>query len=79
MVGGIKMSENKVTNSMTTNVEGGVLVIERIFNAPRDLVFKAFSEPERLASWCEQKGGKQKITNLNLSLTSYGIMHALHR
>jgi hypothetical protein len=46
MVGGIEMSENKVSNSLTTKVEGRVLVIERIVNTPRDLVFKAFSEPE---------------------------------
>lgn len=28
------MSKNEVKNSLTTNVEGRVLVIERTFNAP---------------------------------------------
>ncbi len=33
-----------------------VLVIERIFDAPRDLVFKAWTEPERMAQWTGPKG-----------------------
>ncbi len=27
------------------------LVMERIFDAPRELVWKAFTEPERVAQW----------------------------
>ncbi len=30
---------------------GDTLVIERIFDAPRELVFKAWTEPERVARW----------------------------
>ncbi|HUI25283.1 MAG TPA: SRPBCC domain-containing protein, partial [Candidatus Kryptonia bacterium] len=33
-----------------------VLVIERIFDAPRDLVFKAWTEPERQAQWLGPRG-----------------------
>jgi uncharacterized protein YndB with AHSA1/START domain len=33
-----------------------VLVITRIFDAPRDLVFNAWSEPERLVQWFGPKG-----------------------
>lgn len=58
MVGGIEMSENKVTNSLTTNVDGRDLVMERIFNAPRDLVFEAFSETEHLENWWGPRGWK---------------------
>ncbi len=32
------------------------LVITRIFNAPRDLVWKAWTEPERLKQWWGPKG-----------------------
>jgi uncharacterized protein YndB with AHSA1/START domain len=32
------------------------LVIERVFDAPRELVFRAWSEPERLAQWWGPKG-----------------------
>jgi uncharacterized protein YndB with AHSA1/START domain len=31
-------------------------VISRVFDAPRDLVWKAFSEPERMAKWWGPKG-----------------------
>lgn len=54
--GGIKMSEN--INELTTFTEGKVLVMERIFNAPRSLVFEAFSDSERLESWWGPKGWK---------------------
>lgn len=30
---------------------GKALVIERLFDAPRELVFKAWSEPERMMQW----------------------------
>jgi uncharacterized protein YndB with AHSA1/START domain len=33
-----------------------VLVIERVFDAPRSLVFKAWTEPERLARWFGPRG-----------------------
>ncbi|BDI34544.1 ATPase [Capsulimonas corticalis] len=38
------------------NVTEKELVITRIFNAPRELVFKAWGEAERLAHWWGPKG-----------------------
>ena len=38
-------------NSMNTNVDGQNLVIEQIFDAPRELVFEAFKEPKLLERW----------------------------
>ncbi|OAH63138.1 hypothetical protein AWH49_07320 [Domibacillus aminovorans] len=67
------MSENKITNSMTTNIEGQVLVMERIFNAPRGLVFKAFSEPERLASWWGPRGWQTE--NRKFEFKPNGVWH----
>jgi uncharacterized protein YndB with AHSA1/START domain len=32
------------------------LIITRVFDAPRDLVFKAWTEPERLAKWWGPQG-----------------------
>ena len=32
------------------------LIITRVFDAPRDLVFKAWTEPERLAQWWGPEG-----------------------
>jgi uncharacterized protein YndB with AHSA1/START domain len=36
---------------MTTQESANALVITRAFDAPRDLVWKAFTEPERMAAW----------------------------
>lgn len=50
------LSENIGATSLTTHVEGPVLVMERIFHAPRSLVFKAFSDSTYLESWWGPKG-----------------------
>jgi uncharacterized protein YndB with AHSA1/START domain len=50
MFGGLHMNE-KATNNMSTKMENNELVITRSFNAPRDLVFKVWSEAEHLKNW----------------------------
>ncbi|WNB90996.1 SRPBCC domain-containing protein [Bacillus sp. NEB1478] len=45
------MAENHVKNSMTTTVEGTDIIFTRIFDAPRELVFQALSDPEHLSQW----------------------------
>jgi uncharacterized protein YndB with AHSA1/START domain len=39
-----------------TDRERRVLTFERVFDAPRELVFRAFTEPKRLAEWFGPKG-----------------------
>src|ERR1022692_443042 len=53
----------KVKNETQTNRE---LVITRIINAPRELVFKAFTESERLAQWWGPKGSEINVNKLEL-------------
>src|SRR5437667_4225050 len=36
--------------------QGGDFVISRVFDAPRELVWKAFTEPERMKEWWGPKG-----------------------
>jgi uncharacterized protein YndB with AHSA1/START domain len=36
--------------------DGGVFVLSRTFDAPRDVVFRAFTEPERMKHWWGPKG-----------------------
>ena len=44
-------------NTMVSRVENDrVLVLERIFDAPRELVFKMFKEPEHLKRWWGPRG-----------------------
>ncbi len=43
-------------NSDTVRAEARELVITRVFDAPRDLVWKAWTEPERMKEWSAPKG-----------------------
>ena len=49
------------------------VVITREFDAPRDLVFKALTEPERLARWWGPKG--TRITAATMDLRPGGRYH----
>ena len=40
-----------VESNLSMEPRDRVLMIERIFSAPRSLVFKAWTEPERVAQW----------------------------
>ncbi len=65
---------------LESHVEGNVpgphrkeLVISRIFNAPRELVFKTMTEPEHLAHWWGPVGMKLEV--LKMDLRPCGIFH----
>jgi uncharacterized protein YndB with AHSA1/START domain len=49
-----------------TNAAGSELVITRTFNAPRILVWQAWTEAERLLHWWGPKGVTMKVANLDL-------------
>jgi uncharacterized protein YndB with AHSA1/START domain len=42
------------------------IVITRMFNAPRDLVFKAWTEPSQIAQWWGPEGFTTRVTELDL-------------
>ena len=44
------------TSSPSTTVDEGVLVIERVFDAPREAGWKAWTEPEQVMLWWGPKG-----------------------
>lgn len=50
------MAENNATDSIATTAGDNELVTARILNAPRELVFKAWTMPEHLAQWWGPKG-----------------------
>ncbi len=53
------------SNAMVSRVENErVLVLERVFDAPRDLVFKMFKEPEHLKRWWGPKGWELPVCNV---------------
>ncbi len=57
------MNPNSDQKSDTPTQE---LVLERTFNAPRDLVFKVWTDPEHLAKWWGPKGFTTTVERLEL-------------
>jgi uncharacterized protein YndB with AHSA1/START domain len=55
-----------VRNSTTTEPAERVLVIERVFDAPRPLVFKAWTKPEHMVQWFGPRGFKSTILRSEL-------------
>ncbi len=52
--------------AMTSRVESGTdLVLERVFKAPRPLVFDAFSKPEHLSQWWGPKGWELPVCTVD--------------
>jgi len=65
------MSTAKTTNS--TGAAAPEFVITRVFDAPRALVWKAWTESERLAQWWGPKGCKIRVAKLDVR--PGGIFH----
>lgn len=69
-----------MTNSNPSNqvvskiVDGNTLVLERVFQAPRELVFKAFSEAEHLKHWWGPKGWTLPVCNVDFRPGVLGII-----
>ncbi|MBB6634254.1 SRPBCC domain-containing protein [Cohnella thailandensis] len=53
-------------NAMLSRVENDrVLVLERVFNAPRELVFRMFKEPEHMKRWWGPRGWELPVCNID--------------
>lgn len=55
-----------MTQAATTTKASPDFVLSRVFDAPRELVWKCFTEPERLAKWWGPKGVTSSIKTLDL-------------
>jgi uncharacterized protein YndB with AHSA1/START domain len=67
------MTKNNETNNTATNVGERELVITRTFDAPRELVFKAWTDPEHLQHWWGPKGFTFDVAKLDFR--PGGIFH----
>jgi uncharacterized protein YndB with AHSA1/START domain len=56
----------RLEEKLAAMIAGKEFVITRTFEAPRDLVFRAWTEPERLAKWWGPAGLKIKVKTLDL-------------
>ncbi|WP_370877680.1 SRPBCC domain-containing protein [Paenibacillus anaericanus] len=50
---------------MVSKVEGNVLILEREFNAPRELVFQAFTQAEHLKQWWGPRGWSLPVCHVD--------------
>jgi uncharacterized protein YndB with AHSA1/START domain len=58
-----------VDNTGSTDVQsGGEFVITRVFDAPRELMFKTWTESERLAQWWGPKGSTMLSYKIDLRI-----------
>jgi uncharacterized protein YndB with AHSA1/START domain len=62
-----------MSNKMIIKAEGNVLTLERVFDAPRELVFKVFSEAEHLKHWWGPRGWT--LTVCNVDFRPGGVWH----
>src|SRR5450432_1916579 len=53
-------------NSTATATKSADFVISRVFNAPRDLLWKCFTEPERMKQWWGPKGYVVTVSKMDL-------------
>ena len=60
-------------NEMISELGDNPFVVTRTFNAPRELVFKALTEADRLAQWWGPKGFK--MGNVTLDFRVGGMFH----
>ena len=68
--------------SASSDAEG--IVIVRVFDAPRELVFKAWTEPERFATWFGEHGSSIPLENISMGARPGGawsavMIHGLER
>ena len=54
------------TESTTVYSEGGDLTYERTFDAPRDLVWKAHTDPELVSKWWGPRGHQTRVEQMDL-------------
>ncbi|RED63178.1 SRPBCC domain-containing protein [Cohnella lupini] len=59
------MTIPNAANQLYSRVDDKELYLERTFNAPRALVFKAFSEAEHLKRWWGPKGWTLPVCNID--------------
>lgn len=62
-------------NSTATMPEDRVLVIERTFDAPRPLVFKAWTEAERMARWFGPHGATNTVISHDFRVGGWYRLH----
>lgn len=67
----------ETASTVTRGAEDVVLLVERTFDAPREAVFRAWTEPERLARWFGPHGST--IPFCEMDVRPGGVLRFCHR
>ena len=59
------MTQNNIDTTTVTTPSAREFVMERVFDAPRELVWQAWTEPEHLAQWWGPKGWTLPVCKLD--------------
>ncbi|GAB6927838.1 SRPBCC family protein [Paenibacillus sp. JCM 10914] len=54
-----------MASSMVCKAEGREVILERVFSAPKELVFKVFSDGEHLKQWWGPRGWEVTVSNMD--------------
>lgn len=61
------MGEKQAVHGLSYTAEGQELTIERIFNAPKHLVFQAYAEKEHLEAWWGPEGWETTVSQFEFT------------
>ncbi|BBH24872.1 activator of HSP90 ATPase [Paenibacillus baekrokdamisoli] len=67
------MAEEQAVNSTFTSVNNNELLVKRVLNAPRELVYQTWTDPEHLPHWWGPRGFT--ITTHEIDVRPGGVWH----
>jgi uncharacterized protein YndB with AHSA1/START domain len=62
-----------MTEAVTDAVAPREITITRVYEAPRELVWKAWTEPERLARWWGKRGWSTPLSSVTMDVRPGGV------
>jgi uncharacterized protein YndB with AHSA1/START domain len=62
-----------MTEAVTEAVAPREITITRVYEAPRELVWKAWTEPERLARWWGKRGWSTPLSSVTMDVKPGGV------
>ena len=65
------MDESKVKSDVITSINGGELHITRVFNASREPLWRAWTEPEHVMQWWGPKGFTSPFCRIDLRVGGF--------
>ena len=61
-------------NKIITSTQDNVLTMERVYDAPRDLVFKAWTDANAIAQWWGRANWTTPFSKMDYAKVAHGII-----